>query len=108
MRKDKQDTFSHVSFQQSNTIDEQRTRSFNSYERKGCQEAIAMVVKFQNPKGVKQSSKMVAQEEAGSSQQVKTIEMNNTKTSDGSIENRQQKRQRMLEQFLREVRRRGS
>ena len=75
-------------------------------KERGCQEAIAMVAKFQNPTGVKQNSEMVAQEEAGRSQPVQETEMNNIGISDGSIENRQQKRQRVLEQFLREVRRR--
>ena len=76
-------------------------------KERGCQEAIAMAAKFQNPTGGKQSSTVVTQEEVGSSQSAKVTEMNNTRTSDDSIEDRQQKRQRVLEQFLREARRKG-
>ena len=70
-------------------------------KEKGHQEAILMAAKFQNPKMSEQTNEMVIQEDANSSGSMMTQERNNTETGRGLIKERQQKRQKVLEQFLR-------
>ena len=50
---------------------------------------------------------MAIQEDASSSRSTMAQEANNTETGSNLIEERQQKRQRVLEQFLREAKRKG-
>ena len=69
-------------------------------KEKGCQEAIVMAVKFQKPKKSEQTKEVVVQENASSSMSTMTLAMNNTETGSNLIEERQQKRQKVLEQFL--------
>ena len=76
-------------------------------KEKGCQEAIAMAAKFQNPRRSEQNNTVVIQEDASSSRSTMTQEVNNTETGSNVIKERQQKRQRVLEQFLREAKRKG-
>ena len=72
---------------------------------KGCQEVIAMAAKFQNPRRGEQNNTVVIQEDASSSGSTMTQEVNNTETGSDLIKKRQQERQRVLEQFLREAKR---
>ena len=74
---------------------------------KGCQEAIAMAVKFQTPKRGEQNNKVTIQEDTSSSRSTMAQEVNNTETGSDLIKERQQKRQRVLEQFFREAKRKG-
>ena len=76
-------------------------------KEKGCQEVIAMAAKFQNPRRGKQNITVAIQEDASSSRSTMAKEVNNTETGSDLIEERQQKRQRVLEQFLREAKRKG-
>ena len=76
-------------------------------KEKGCQEVIVMAVKFQNPRRSEQNNTVAIQEDASSSRSTKTQEVNNTETGSNLIKERQQKRQRVLEQFLREAKRKG-
>ena len=57
-----------------------------------CQEAIAMAVKFQNPRRSEQTNEVVIQEDASSSRSTMTQAMNNTETGSNLIKERQQKR----------------
>ena len=76
-------------------------------KEKGCQEAIVMAVKFQNPRRGEQNNTVVIQEDTSSCRSTMAQEVNNTETGSDLIEERQQKRQRVLEQFLREAKRKG-
>ena len=76
-------------------------------KEKGCQEAIAMAAKFQNLRRGGQNNTVVIQEDASSSRSTMAQEVNNTETGSDLIEERQQKRQGVLEQFLREAKRKG-
>ena len=76
-------------------------------KERGHQEAIAMAARFQNPKKNKQTKEVVVQENASSSMSTMTLAMNNTETGSNLIKERQQKRQKVLEQFLQEAKRRG-
>ena len=69
-------------------------------KERGHQEAIVMAAKFQNPKKSEQTKEVVVQESASSSMSTMTLEMNNTETGSNLIEERQQKRQKVLEEFL--------
>ena len=75
-------------------------------KEKGHQEAIAMAVKFQTRRS-EQNNTVVMQEDASSSRSTMAQEVNNTETGSNLIKERQQKRQRVLEQFLREDKRKG-
>ena len=68
---------------------------------------IAMAVKFQNPRRSEQTNEVVIQEDASSSRSTMTQAMNNTETGNDLITERQQKRQKVLEQFLQQAKRRG-
>ena len=72
-------------------------------KEKGCQEAIAMAAKFQNQRKGEQNNTVAIQEDASNSRSTMAQEVNNTETGSDLIEERQQKRQRVLEQFLREA-----
>ena len=76
-------------------------------KEKGCQEVIAMTAKFQNPRRGEQNNTVVIQEDASSSRSTMAQEVNNTETGSNLIKERQQKRQRVLKQFLREAKRKG-
>ena len=76
-------------------------------KEKGCQEVIAKAVKFQNPRRSEQNNTVVIQEDASSSKSTMAPEVKNTETGNNLIKERQQKRQRVLEQFLREAKRKG-
>ena len=76
-------------------------------KEKGCQEVIAMAAKFQNPRRSEQNNTVVIQDDASSSRSTMVQEVNNTETGNNLIKERQQKRQRVLEQFLREAKRKG-
>ena len=76
-------------------------------KEKGCQEAIVMATKFQIPKRGEQNNTVAIQEDASSSRSTMAQEVNNTETGSDFIEERQQKRQRVLDQFLREAKRKG-
>ena len=69
-------------------------------KERGHQEAIAMAAKFQNSKKSEQTKEVVVQENASSSMSTMTLAMNNTETGSNLIKERQQKRQKVLEQFL--------
>ena len=69
-------------------------------EGRGRQEVIAMAAKFQNPKKSEQTKEVAVQENASSSMSTMTLAMNNTETWSNLIEERKQKRQKVLEQFL--------
>ena len=69
-------------------------------EGRGRQEVIAMAAKFQNPKKSEQTTEVAVQENASSSMSTMTLAMNNTETWSNLIEERKQKRQKVLEQFL--------
>ena len=75
-------------------------------KERGHQEVIAMAAKFQNPKKSEQTKEVIVQENASSSMSTMTVAMNNTETGSNLIEERQQKRQKVLEQFLQEAKRR--
>ena len=68
-------------------------------KERGCQEAIVMAVKFQNPRS-EQTNEVVIQEDISSSRSMITQAMNNTGTGSALIKERQQKGQKVLEQFL--------
>ena len=76
-------------------------------KERGRQEVIAMAVKFQNPRRSEQTNEGVIQEDASSSRSMMTWTMNNTETGSDLIKERQQKRQKVLEKFLQETKRRG-
>ena len=69
-------------------------------KERGHQEVIAMAAKFQNPKKSEQTKEVVVQENASSSMSTMTLAMKSTETGSNLIEERQQKRQKVLEQFL--------
>ena len=69
-------------------------------KERGHQKVIVMAAKFQNPRRSEQTNKVVIQEDASSSRSMMTWAMNNTETGSNLIEERQQKRQKVLEQFL--------
>ena len=77
-------------------------------KERGCQEVIVMAAKFQNPKKSEQTKEVVVQKNASNSMSTMTLAMNNTETGSNLIKERQQKRQKVLELFLREAKRRGS
>ena len=85
----------------------ERREALPVLKEKGCQEVIAMLAKFQNPRRSEQNNTVVIQEDASSSRSTMAQEVNNTETGNNLIEERQQKRQRVLEQFLREAKRKG-
>ena len=66
-----------------------------------------MAVKFQNPRRGEQNNTVVIQEDTSSSRSTMAQEVNNTETGSDLIKERQQKKQRVLEQFLREAKRKG-
>ena len=74
-------------------------------KEKGHQEAIVMAAKFQNPKRGEQNNTVVIQEDTSSSRSTMAQEVNNIETGSDLIKERQQKRQKVLEQFLREAKR---
>ena len=76
-------------------------------KEKGCQEVIVMAERFQNPRRGEQNNTVVIQENANSSRSTMAQEVNNTETGSNLIKERQQKRQRVLEQFPREAKRKG-
>ena len=76
-------------------------------KEKRHQEVIAMAAKFQNPRRSEQNNTVVIQEDASSSRSNMAQEVNNTETGNNLVEERQQKRQRVLEKFLREAKRKG-
>ena len=76
-------------------------------KERGRQKVIAMAAKFQNPRRSEQINEVVIQEDASSSRSMTTWDMNNTETGSDLIEERQQKRQKVLKQLLREAKRRG-
>ena len=59
-------------------------------KEKGCQEAIVMAVKFQNPRRGEQNNTVVIQEDASSSRSTMAQEVNNTETGSNLIEERQE------------------
>ena len=63
----------------------------------GCQEAIVMAAKFQNPRRGEQNNTVAMQEDTSSSRSTMAQEVNNTETGSDLIKERQQKRQRVLE-----------
>ena len=67
-------------------------------KEKGCQEAIAMAAKFQNPRRSEQNNTVAIQEGTSSSRSTMAQEVNNTKGGGNLIEERQQKRQRTISQ----------
>ena len=69
-------------------------------KERGHQEVIAMAAKFQNPRRSEQTNEVVIQGDANSSRSMMTQAMNNTETGSNLIEERQQKRQKVLDQFL--------
>ena len=73
----------------------------------GCQEVIVMTAKFQNPRRSEQNNTVVIQEDISSSGSTMAQEVNKAETRSDLIKKRQQKRQRVLEQFLREAKRKG-
>ena len=77
-------------------------------KERGHQEAIAMAVKFQNPKKSEQTKEVVVQENAISSMTTMTLAMNNTETGSNPIKERQQKRQKVLEHFYERPKEEGS
>ena len=66
-----------------------------------------MAAKFQNPVRGEQNNTVVIQEDASSSRSTMAQEVNNTETGSNLIKERQQKRQTVLEQFLREAKSKG-
>ena len=76
-------------------------------KEKGCQEVIAMAVKFQNPRRSEQNNTVVIQGDTSSSRSTMAQEVNNTEKGNNLVKERQQKRQGVLEQFLREAKRKG-
>ena len=68
---------------------------------------IVMAVKFQNPKKSKQIQGAVAQQSVISSMSAMTSATNEIQTESNLIKERQQKRQKVLEQFLQEAKRQG-
>ena len=60
-----------------------------------------------NPRRSEQNNTVAIQEDASSSRSTMAQEVNNTETWSNLIKERQQKRQRVLEQFLREAKRKG-
>ena len=74
-------------------------------KERGHQEAIVMAAKFQNPRQSEQTQGAVVQQSVSSSMSAMTSVTNETQTEGYLIEERQQKRQKVLEQFLREAKR---
>ena len=72
-------------------------------KERGHQEVIVKAAKFQNPRRSEQTNEVVIQEDASSSRSMMTRAMNNTETGSDLIKERQQKRQKVLEQFLQEA-----
>ena len=66
-----------------------------------------MAAMFQNPRRSEQNNTVVIQEDISSSRSTMAQEVNKIETGSDLIEERQQKRQRVLEQFLREAKRKG-
>ena len=71
-------------------------KALSFLKERGCQEAITMAAKFQNPRRSEQTNEV----DASSSRSVMTWAINNTETGSKVIKERQQKRQKVLEQFL--------
>ena len=77
-------------------------------KEKGCQEVIEMVAKFQNPSSKQQQTKVVvAQQNRQDNASTATLTSNRSQTSDSYIEHRQNRRNQVLEQFIREAKRKG-
>ena len=74
-------------------------------KERGHQEAIVMAAKFQTPRQSEQTKGAVVQQSVSSSMSAMTSVTNETQTEGNLIKERQQKRQKVLEQFLREARR---
>ena len=72
-------------------------------KERGCQEGIVMAAKFQNPRKSEQTQGAVVQQSVSSSMSAMTSATNETWTESNLIKERQQKRQKVLEQFLREA-----
>ena len=69
-------------------------------KERGCQEVIAMAVKFQNPDKGEQAQGAVIQQSGNSNMSAMTLATNEMQTENNLIEERQHKRKQVLEQFL--------
>ena len=67
---------------------------------RGCQEAIAMAVRFQNPGKGEQAQGTVIQQSSNDNMSAMTSATNELQTENSLIEERQHKRKQVLEQFL--------
>ena len=77
-------------------------------KEKGCQEAIEMAAKFQNPSSKQQQTKVaVVQQNRWDNTSKAMLTSNRSQTSDSYIKGRQNKRNQVLEQFIREAKRKG-
>ena len=77
-------------------------------KEKGCQEVIEMAAKFQNPSSKQQQTKVeVAQQNRWDNTSTTITASNRSQTSDSYIEDRQNRRNQVLEQFIREAKRKG-
>ena len=77
-------------------------------KEKGCQEVIEMAAKFQNPSSKQQQTKVeVAQKNRRDNALTTILTSNRSQTSDSFIEDRQNRRNQVLEQFIREAKKKG-
>ena len=77
-------------------------------KEKECQEAIEMTVKFQNPSSKQQQTKVVVvQQNRWDNTLTAMPTPNRSQTSDSYIKDRQNRRNQLLEQFIREAKRKG-
>ena len=77
-------------------------------KEKGHQEAIEMAAKFQNPSSNQQQAKIVVvQQNRWDNASTAILTSNRSQTSDSYIEGRQNRRNQVLEQFIREAKRKG-
>ena len=77
-------------------------------KEKGCQEAIKMAAKFQNPSSKQQQTKIVVvQQNRQDNASTIILTSKRSQTSDSYIKDRQNRRNQVLEQFIREAKRKG-
>ena len=76
-------------------------------KEKGCQEAIEMAAKFQNPTSKQQTKVVVVQQNRWDNALTAMLTSNRSQTGDSYIEGRQNRRNQVLEQFIREAKRKG-
>ena len=101
-------TFNCISFQRVVPNISKEQEVLPVLKEKGCQEVIEMAEKFQNPPSKQQQTKVVvAQQNRQDKTSTAMPTSNRSQTSDSYIKGRQNRRNQVLEQFIREAKKKG-